>query len=314
MFITWPYQFNTNTSEPPTSSQIRLNNSDQTLATKLWIMYSNSDGMDVREVIKTFGAEGECVLQDWDDATRIERYNVTGPATDKGNYAELPVEWLSGGTSNIVGQKVVFAYRFPGLGTLPVGGAPEDLLVKATATNFDAKWRPQPTAMTLPPSGGSTYDPTLATKKDQLRFMIGDTKDPFYFTDEELNAVLMRTDPEYPPGDPEKGNVYQAALLCALSGMARSRGSSASRSIGPMSISDESFDRWSTLYDMLVRTGPDGLGGMGIGRKAVPVAFGYQAIRREYGVARPLHARIAIHDYAYDYYIEDQDLERTMER
>jgi hypothetical protein len=160
----------------------------------------------------------------------------------------------------------------------------------------------------------ATYDPTFPTKKDQLRFMIGDTKDPFYFTDEELNAVLARTDPEYPPGDPEKGSVYQSALLCALSGMARSRGSSASRSIGPMSISDESFDRWSTLYDMLVRTGPDGLGGMGIGRKAVPVAFGYQVIRREYGNARPLHARIAIHDYAYDYYIEDQDLERTMER
>ena len=146
----------------------------------------------------------------------------------------------------------------------------------------------------------ATYDPALPTNKDKVRFTIGDTGPSFTFQDEEINAVLARTDPAGPPGDPEQGNVYEASLMMCVSGMARSRGSSSSRSIGPMSISDESYDRWKEMYEFLLAAGPGGTGGgVGAGRVAVPRAYGYQPYRPWFD-ARVLHARIGIHDYASD--------------
>jgi hypothetical protein len=64
-----------------------------------------------------------------------------------------------------------------------------------------------------------------------------------------------------------------------------------------MSISDESYDRWSALYDMLLRAGPDGQSGRGSGLKAVPLGFGYHGSRPYFANTRQLHARIGIHDY-----------------
>ena len=131
-----------------------------------------------------------------------------------------------------------------------------------------------------------SYDPTLSTPKDELRFLIGDTVDPYYFSDEELNALLAKTN----------NNVYQAALLAASAGMARERGSASSRSIGPMSISDDGFTRWKQVYDQLVTAGPSGGGSSASGLLAMPAGYGYQTAREVFADARPLHARVGIHD------------------
>src|SRR5262245_4459861 len=42
--VTGEFTFNTSTAEPPGSGQMRVNNADQTLATKAWLSYSTAPG------------------------------------------------------------------------------------------------------------------------------------------------------------------------------------------------------------------------------------------------------------------------------
>lgn len=72
----------------------------------------------------------------------------------------------------------------------------------------------------------ATYDSSLTTDKDKVRFYVGDRAAPFSVSDEEINAIL--TDPEYP-------NVFLAAA--AVGDVIASRGKGAvSKSVAELSL------------------------------------------------------------------------------
>lgn len=87
--------FSATTTPPPTGSQVRLNASDQTLATTMWIKYLSVDGIDYKVAILAQVQTGQRVyLQDKDDADKRQLYLITGDLVDHGDYVEVPVEWI----------------------------------------------------------------------------------------------------------------------------------------------------------------------------------------------------------------------------
>jgi hypothetical protein len=92
------YRFSTAVVEPPSNSQVRLDNADPTLAVKLWASKSTSDAIDPTLMFTLWCVAGNHVgFQDANDSTKWQRYQIGGPVVDKGTYLEVPVSWLSGG-------------------------------------------------------------------------------------------------------------------------------------------------------------------------------------------------------------------------
>jgi hypothetical protein len=90
------YQFSTNTSEPPTGSQIRMN-ADPTTATLIWIRDLTNDGVDASVGLALIEAGTRIYIQDKDDASKYQRYDATGWSVDKSGYYEIPVAYVDGG-------------------------------------------------------------------------------------------------------------------------------------------------------------------------------------------------------------------------
>lgn len=107
--VSMEYTFDLKVVEPPQASNAQVNNADQTLATKLWIGNTTSTGIDVTNVLKVIGANHEVYLQDKDDSTKSQHYDVTGPSIDKGNYFELPIVFMAGGAP-LVAQRVELTF------------------------------------------------------------------------------------------------------------------------------------------------------------------------------------------------------------
>ena len=71
--------FATATSEPPTGTTVRLNNATQSSATKVWVTNQTYDGIDVVNFLTLVAVGDRLTIQDRDDPTRIQRYDVTSP-------------------------------------------------------------------------------------------------------------------------------------------------------------------------------------------------------------------------------------------
>jgi hypothetical protein len=96
----FPYVFNgASIVEPPNNARIRLNQTDQTLATLAWIHYTTSDGVDVRYRLLLHGPDERLYIQDKDDSSRWRLYNVIGEIVDKTTYAEFPIAYVDGGSA-----------------------------------------------------------------------------------------------------------------------------------------------------------------------------------------------------------------------
>lgn len=85
-----------------------------------------------------------------------------------------------------------------------------------------------------------TYDPTLASNRDWVRFLIGDRTQPNVLDDEEIDAVLV-----------EEANKYLAAARCGRFILARGRAGVVSKSVDGLSLSydsspDGAYGRWLT--------------------------------------------------------------------
>jgi hypothetical protein len=93
------FMFDAHLTEPPSGSEVRLNNATQSAATKMWVRYTTADGTDATTALLLIDASAKVYLQDKDDASRWQQYQVTGNAIDKGSYVELPVSWLAGGAA-----------------------------------------------------------------------------------------------------------------------------------------------------------------------------------------------------------------------
>lgn len=105
------YSFNLTLTAPPGSGQARLNDADQTLATLLWLDHHTAPGVDVTAILNLAKLGTVVVLQDKDDSSKRQLYNVTGPVTDHTSYTEFPVAWRAG-TAPVPAQRAMVTLLF----------------------------------------------------------------------------------------------------------------------------------------------------------------------------------------------------------
>jgi hypothetical protein len=97
---TYSYQFSTNTSEPPTGNQLRLNAAHPyTTATKIWAVDVTADGADVRPFLLLTQPGSILYLQDKNDHTKYGKFELTAPPVGKTGYVEFPVAWTENGNA-----------------------------------------------------------------------------------------------------------------------------------------------------------------------------------------------------------------------
>jgi hypothetical protein len=95
----FPFMYSATTTEPPTGSQLRGNNATFTSSTKLWIMETTVDGLNVAVGLGRIKAGFQVYVQDYADASKYAIFNVTADSVDKGVYWEITVALAtSGGT------------------------------------------------------------------------------------------------------------------------------------------------------------------------------------------------------------------------
>ena len=108
------YLFSNNTSTPPGAGQVRFNNANQTLATKMYLDDDQATGEAIGNMLLTVPQAGAILyVQDKDDETKWQRYTLTGDPVDGGAYVEFPISWIEGG-SPLVEQRVQIAITIPG--------------------------------------------------------------------------------------------------------------------------------------------------------------------------------------------------------
>lgn len=107
-FTTFEYMFSTNTSPPPTGSEVRFNNATYTLVTTLYVMNASSLGKDNSNSFKLVDVGTRFFVQDKDDATKWVSFDATGPGIPQSNYFEFPVTWRDSGPAPLAQQRVLF--------------------------------------------------------------------------------------------------------------------------------------------------------------------------------------------------------------
>ena len=129
----------------------------------------------------------------------------------------------------------------------------------------------------------NTYDPTLTTTKDRVRFYLGDVDSPWILSNEEITASLV-----FNGGDP-----LDTAISMCTSIIARFTRKSSAASVGPFSINyaltaDQYKSLLSTLQAERSRTRP-----------AAPYASGYTLGQEEDGDAEPFLFDTRMNDNLY---------------
>lgn len=95
------------TAPPPTGSQLRMDNADQTLATELHFRVLDTTGVDQTAL---FAQDITAIrLQDEDNAAAYRLYTVTGPAVVATGTAVVPVAFESGGAA-LPNQRVLAVF------------------------------------------------------------------------------------------------------------------------------------------------------------------------------------------------------------
>lgn len=151
------YSYNNNTAAPPAGGQLRLNNSNQTLATAAYFNDTDAPGTDMHHVLMLLGQGDLLVIQDKDDSTRFQRY-VSGTPIDQAGYVELPITWTSGGTAFPSGQRVLIAMGSADTPGLPADGSAGQHLAKTTNVDYDVAWVTPDSATTpTPPPVATGY-------------------------------------------------------------------------------------------------------------------------------------------------------------
>lgn len=95
VFGSTAYQFS-NQAPPATGSQLRLNNTNPSLATLIDARVIDSDGADRSQWFKILNTRSMVRINDWDNAAVYHRFNVTGPTTNDGTNVQIPVVWATG--------------------------------------------------------------------------------------------------------------------------------------------------------------------------------------------------------------------------
>ena len=115
------YSLNGNTTEPPGSGQVRLDNADQTQATKMWVDAATAPGVDVANALMLVEAGARVYIQDKDDASRYQLYDVVADPVDKGTYVEYAIAWVEGSVTPVpTGQRMLLGFVTSGAKTFRV--------------------------------------------------------------------------------------------------------------------------------------------------------------------------------------------------
>lgn len=102
------YVFGASTTPPPMSGRIRLNNATQSAATTMWLHYTNNDGIDIRNYVNDRVRQSDTLyVQDRNDASKWQLYEVSAPITDSGVYATVPVTWRTGGSVLLANDEII---------------------------------------------------------------------------------------------------------------------------------------------------------------------------------------------------------------
>ena len=89
----WQYS---NQAPPPTGNQVRFDNADLSLATVAIFRLLDSDSADRTPIFQQLTVGSMIRINDWDDATKIHRFAVVGPANIAASDVTVPIYWTSG--------------------------------------------------------------------------------------------------------------------------------------------------------------------------------------------------------------------------
>lgn len=90
-----PWQFS-NAAPPSTGNQVRLNNTNPSLATVIDIRRLDSDGADRSAAFQLVDVGAVIRISDWNDSTAYHQFRPTGQATFTADNAQIPVTWETG--------------------------------------------------------------------------------------------------------------------------------------------------------------------------------------------------------------------------
>ena len=99
--ISLDYTFQTATTTPPGSGAIRLNNSNQSAATHMYISSTTRAGVDATNALGAMEIGNDLYVQDDSDSTRFFRYTISGEPVPQAGYFDVPVTFDVAGTTPI---------------------------------------------------------------------------------------------------------------------------------------------------------------------------------------------------------------------
>lgn len=166
-FTTFEYMFDSATVEPPTSSEIRFNNSRQELTTEIWVHHTSSLGKDQTNAFSLVQVYDRFFIQDKDDATKWISFNVTDTPVNEGAYHSFPVTLRDQGAA-LPQQRVLFNIGTTGGGG---GGGSGGPVAWGDITGKPATFPPTvPIAWADVSGTPATYPPTLPISSVDVSF------------------------------------------------------------------------------------------------------------------------------------------------
>jgi hypothetical protein len=135
--------FNATTTAAPAATQIRMNNANNLLATTLWVHQNDFDNLDVTVGLAKILAGHQIYIQDYDDASKWVKYNVTA-AVDSGAYFTFTIAYHSGPgglpTGSGAAGRIELQGIAPGSVGVPPGGTTAQALTKTTSADYAVGW------------------------------------------------------------------------------------------------------------------------------------------------------------------------------
>jgi len=148
--VAQPYTFSVSVGTPPATGSVRTNNTNQAAATMLYVHYINDEGIDLKTYFASKLRERDTLnVQDRDDASRWQVYEIAAAYTDSGSYASIPVIWRAGGAASIGNQQKIIvvresstmAVRLTVGPTAPLSPVVNDVWMDTTGATVVKTWR-----------------------------------------------------------------------------------------------------------------------------------------------------------------------------
>jgi len=137
------YTYSTTTTAPPSTGQLRGNNSTQSAITAFYLHETNAVGVDITNALKIIAAGVKILVQDKTNSANVQYYQTSGAAVDNGAYFTIPVTWTATGSGTpFTAGRVIFAGF--GIGSNNMPEAPTDGAVYGRRGS-DTSWQIPPT-------------------------------------------------------------------------------------------------------------------------------------------------------------------------